>query len=89
MTRLIIAIGTPCDMIMIIPCCQGQIQGSASASRVLVAIARTHRGAMMHANPYFSPARGFITTNLEFTGIFLDERNTDYIAGLRKMPVDS
>ncbi len=40
-------------------------------------------------NPHFPPEGGFIATNFEFTGGFLDERNTDCISEFRTPPVDS
>ncbi len=40
-------------------------------------------------NPHFSPEGGFIAMDFEFTGIFLDERNTDCIAEFIKISVDS
>ncbi len=40
-------------------------------------------------SPYFSPEGGFIATDFESTGVFLDERNTDCISEFRKTSVDS
>ena len=38
----------------------------------------------MNANPQFSPEGGFVATDFGATGIFLDEWNTDCIAGFKK-----
>ncbi len=43
----------------------------------------------IRASPHFSPEGGFIATDFEFTGVYLDERNTDCISEFRKIPVDS
>ncbi len=34
-------------------------------------------------NPHFSPEGGFIATDFEYTGIVLDQWNTDCISGVR------